>query len=56
MCLPVAEHPHQAEYIVDVAPVENTPVVIPGLGPGIHALGLEERKAWIPEPGSGMTK
>ena len=29
--------------------------VIPALGAGIHALGLEE-KAWIPEPSSGMTE
>jgi hypothetical protein len=30
-------------------------VVILRLGRGIHALGLEERNARIPEPGSGMT-
>jgi len=31
------------------------PVVISGLGPGIHALRLEESKAWILEPSSRMT-
>ncbi len=30
-------------------------VVIPALGAGIHALGIEERKAWIPGPSPGMT-
>jgi hypothetical protein len=29
--------------------------VIPALGAGIHASGLEERKAWIPGPSPGMT-
>ncbi len=33
----------------------NHSAVIPALGAGIHALGLEDRKAWIPEPSSGMT-
>ena len=28
--------------------------VIPALGAGIHALDLEERKAWIPGPSPGM--
>src|SRR5688572_28698658 len=30
--------------------------VIPARGAGIHALGLEERKAWIPGPSPGMTE
>jgi hypothetical protein len=30
--------------------------VIPALGAGIHALGLEESKAWIPGPSPGMTE
>jgi hypothetical protein len=29
--------------------------VIPALGAGIHALGFEESKAWIPGPSPGMT-
>jgi hypothetical protein len=35
--------------------IRSGSIVIPRLGRGIHALGLEERKAWIPEPSSGMT-
>jgi len=31
-------------------------IVIPALGAGIHALGLEDRKAWIPGPSPGMTE
>ncbi len=33
----------------------HTQAVIPALGAGIHALGLDERKAWIPGPSPGMT-
>jgi hypothetical protein len=33
----------------------QTQAVIPALGAGIHALGFEESKAWIPGPSPGMT-
>jgi hypothetical protein len=33
----------------------HSQVVIPALGAGIHALDLDEKKAWIPGPSPGMT-
>ena len=33
----------------------HSQAVIPALGAGIHALGIEESKAWIPGPSPGMT-